>query len=272
MFGIEETFPEIFRFFFSLICAAIVIWRCGGISALFRILLRVAGLNFRKGILGRADDEIFYTQKFMLLNGVKVENTKDAKLLSNGLLTGEISKKQFYFTSFFGTVGKRKSSHYDIFILAAAITLIISFSLSILSSFPKSGYTNFNYKDTSLSISKNDVIIPMGLFKENKTLNISACTDIIKTHPHDAYRAACEYIALKDEKKDQELIDAISSWDDMRKISIVMFISILFFSACLIFGENNHKKLNDHIFKHREKEHKFDINSNQESEKQSFPL
>ncbi|MGP3114346.1 hypothetical protein [Serratia ureilytica] len=267
MFGIEQTFPETFRFFFSLICAAIIIWRCGGVSALFRILLRIAGLNFKKGVLGRADDEIFYTQKFMLLNGVKVANTKDAKLLSNGLLTGEISKKNFYFTSFFGTVGKSKSSPHDTALLVAIIIIIIAFSISLLSSFPKSGYTNFNYKDTSLLVSQNDVIIPTGIFNKNKTLNISACTRIIKTHPYDAYRAACEYIALKDEKKNQELIDAINSWDDMRKISFIIFMSLLIFSACLIWGITNHKKLNEHIFKCREQEHKFSINSNQEGGK-----
>ncbi|CAI1628484.1 hypothetical protein [Serratia entomophila] len=267
MFGIEQTFPEAFRFFFSLICAAIVIWRCGGVSALFRILLRVAGLNFKKGVLGRADDEIFYTQKFMLLNGVKVENTKDAKLLSNGLLTGEISKKNFYFTSFFGTVGKSKSSPHDTTLLVAFITIIILFSISLLSNFPKSGYTNFNYKDTSLLVSQNDVIIPAGMFEENKILNINACTRVIKTHPYDAYRAACEYIALQDEKKNQELIDAINSWDDMRKISFIIFMSILIFSACLIWGIINHKKLNEHILQCREKEYKLGINSNQEGEK-----
>ncbi|WP_261137859.1 hypothetical protein [Serratia quinivorans] len=251
MFAIDQIFPDGIKLLVSLGFISLIILRCGGISVLFRFLLRTAGLRFNRGVLGKADDEIFYTQTFSLLNGVKVENVRDAKLLSKGLLTGEISKKQFYFASLFGVVGKIKSSRYETWFVVFMGIILLSFAFFLLSDLPKVGYVNYHDDKLSVQISENNILVPNGFLKDHTVLSESDCIEIIKTHPHDIYRSACEYISLADKEKKAELIEVINSWDHMRNVSILAFLSIIFFFTALTVGSINHRALSNYLFQFR---------------------
>ncbi len=251
MFAIDQIFPDGIKFLVSIGFIFLIILRCSGVSVLFRFLLRAAGLRFNKGTLGKADDEIFHTQAFALLNGVKVENVRDAKLLSNGLLTGEISKKQFYFASIFGVVGKIKTSRYETWLIVFMGIILLSFAFFLLGQLPKLGYVNYHDDKLSVQVSEKNILISNGFFKKYTVLSESDCIGIIKTHPNDIYRSACEYISLDDKDKKAELIEAINSWNQMRKISILAFLSIIFFFIALTVGSINHRALSNYLFQFR---------------------
>ncbi|MDC6119812.1 hypothetical protein PJX95_17315 [Serratia rubidaea] len=251
MFAIDQILPDRIKLFVSLGFILLIILRCGGISVLFRTLLRSAGLKFNRGILGKADDEIFHTQTFALLNGVKVDNVRDAKLLSKGLLTGEISKKQFYFASLFGAIGKKKRSRYETWLIVLTGLGILSFSFAMLGDLPKNGYANYRMDKLSVQISESNVLVNNEFFNPGTVMSESDCIKIIKTHPHDIYRSACEYISLDDKVKKAELIDAINSWNYMRNMSFIVFLSIIFFFTAFTIGSINHRALSNHLFQFR---------------------
>ncbi|HEI8865637.1 TPA: hypothetical protein SLG40_001104 [Serratia odorifera] len=250
MFLIEQIFPDVIKFALSLGLISLIILRCGGISFLLRLLLRVAGLNFKKGILGKADDEIFYTQKFSFLNGVRVKNTQDAKLITKGLSTGDISRDWFFFTYFFGPLGKKKHPIENYLILTLGIFIII-FTFLLLINLPKEGYANYNYDKTSLEISLNDIIIPKDIFN-HETISKGDCMNIVKSHPYDMYRSACEYLVLDDKEKEEILANAIKSWESPRKIAKISFFCIsLFFFFCFL-GSHNYDKLSGYLLNVKE--------------------
>lgn len=252
MFALGQVISEWIKFILSLGLIGLIIWRCGGVSFLFRVILRTAGLNFKKGILGKADDEIFYTQKFALLNGVKVANTQDANILSKGVMSGEISRGQFFFTTFFGTIGQRKKSHLDNWFLFMVGIILIIVIILMINGLPKKGYANYTYDETRLQISKVDILTPKKFLRRDESIDKNECIRIIKSHPHDMLRSACEYIVLNDKDKKEELTNAINSWEEPRK---VLFISLsLFFCLfiCCIAGAINHEKLNRYLLERKQ--------------------
>lgn len=251
MFAIDQIFPNGIKLLLSIGLILVIIFRCGGISFLLRILLRTAGLHFRKGILGSTDDEIFYIQKFAFLNGVRVKNIQDAKVIAKGLSTGNISRDQLFFTSLFGSLGKKKQPFENKLILVIGILVIIC-TLLLLRSLPQAGYANYTYDKSSLEISRGDIIIPKGFFNDDEIVSKNDCIRIIKSHPDDAYRSACEYLVLDNKEKQETLINAIDSWNEPRKIALTSFFLIICFFACYFFGSINHDKLNEYLLKVKE--------------------
>ncbi|MGP3068761.1 hypothetical protein [Serratia nevei] len=250
MFIIGETTAEWVRVLLAAILIALTIWRCGGISVLFRIILRAIGINFKKGILQKSDDEIFYTQKFALLNGVKVKNTQDAKSIAKGLLSGQLSRGDFFFTTFFGFVG-RKGNRFDQWLLFIIGVTVIALTLFMLSGLPKEGYAAYTYNETKLQISINDIKIPQPNTKSEQIINREGCINIVKNHPHDIYRAACEYIVLDSKEKQEELVEAINSWNKPRMFLFILLAVSGTITVCGVFGAISHNKISNFLLKNQ---------------------
>jgi hypothetical protein len=157
-------------------------------------------------------------------------------------------------------LGKTKSSSFDTWLLVVLGSIFLVFFLSLLATFPNKGYTNYNHKNLTIQISREDIIISKGLFEDSMVLNENDCMQIIKTHSHDVYRTTCEYIALKDERKEADLINAINSWDDLNRVSKIAFLFLFTFFITLTFGSINHRNLNDYIFDCKKNNHLKGIN------------
>lgn len=250
MFIIGETTAEWVRVLLAAILIILTVWRCGGISVLFRIILRAIGINFKKGILQKSDDEIFYTQKFALLNGVKVKNTQDAKLIAKGLLSGQLSRGDFFFTTFFGLVG-RKGNKFEQCLLFIIGAIFISLIFFMLNGLPKVGYATYTYNETKLEISINDIKIPQPTTKTDQIIDRDECIDIVKNHPHDIYRAACEYIVLDSKEKQEELVNAINSWSEPRVFLLILLALSGIIIFCGLFGAINHNKVSNFLLKNK---------------------
>ncbi|GAA3588869.1 hypothetical protein GCM10023078_15690 [Gibbsiella greigii] len=247
MFGIDQVITDGIKSILFIVALLIIIYRCGGGTILLRIILRAAGIRFKDNTLGRADDEVFYTQKFRLLNGVNVKDTHDAKLISKGILSGELSKSNFYFSSYFGAIGKNKFNIMDMVFIIFLGTCILVFALFVLSGLPKLNYAKFTYKGTSLQISMDNIYTHNSKEYLSGFIDVGACESIMKTHPDDAYRLACSYLVVDNKELTMELKDAIEMWDRSRNIAISVFIFVVFFIISLFIGGCNHYKLNNYI-------------------------
>jgi hypothetical protein len=244
MFGIEVITPDVYKNIFFMYLIILAIYRCGGVTFIFRLILRTARIGFKSGLLAKQDDEAFYIQMFRFLNGVNVRTKEDTEIISKGLSSGELNRSDFRFSCFFGAVGIMKPSYIDTYFVAAMTLAMLGFSLFMVTNLPKIDYVNYTYKSVKLQMSNENLFLP----DKGQYINKDRCIEIVKTHPKDIYKMACEYLVLKSEERQNELKKYINKWNNIRWV----YLTILFFSVIssvsLITGGLNSRNLNEFIF------------------------
>lgn len=179
---------ESYKLIVISVIALMLILRTGGISFLFRLLLRGFNISYENPKLKKAESIAYDTQLFKALEGINVRNISDAKLIRGLINSGEIHRGNFFFTAPFGYLGDRKRPWY--FIPSQIITILCCLLLTIqsynIAAGHKLGYMRVDYMDQTEYVSLTDIMTK----NEDNIIGIKTCEYVLSNKLDHSIRGA----------------------------------------------------------------------------------
>lgn len=156
MYGLSV---ESYKLIVISVIALMLILRTGGVSFIFRLLLRGFNISYDNLKLKKAENVAYDLQLFKALEGINVRNISDAKLIRGLINSGEIHRGDLFFTAPFGYLGDRKRSWY--FVPLQIITILCCLILTIqsynISTAHKLGYMRVDFMGQAEYVSLTDI-------------------------------------------------------------------------------------------------------------------
>lgn len=247
MFGLSV---ESYKLIVISVIALMLILRTGGISFLFRLLLRGFNISYDNLKLKKAENIAYDLQLFKALEGINVRNISDAKLIRELINSGKIHRGNFFFTAPFGYLGDRERPWH--FIPSQIITILCCLFLTIYSyniaTEHKLGYMRVDFMEQTEYVSLTDITTKnedniigtkackfMLSSKFDPSIRMASCSRFMRAQNEDDYK---KWLSKQIEKSDLEYRTFL--WGSV-------FYCFLF--AYLSIGLNNFIRMNRLLLK-----------------------
>ena len=247
---IDSSNMEYYKWILGVFIFILAVIRTGGVSFVFRFILKVIRLKFDDKAMEAENNKWFDLQLYRFISGVNVSNIEDALFIQRNIREGKFKGVFFLGAGFFGTIGKKVDLRNVTGVLLIALaSFLIMFISGMHAGSYKIGFATYRFDDGSFMHLNTEKVFDPSKKKEVDCNNLNE----VKVGGKN-YASICDYFKNIKAREKEKIKAGIEYAKETRSTFIsISAVSFIVF-AVLLVGFLNYLPLNKKVLELKQNE------------------